>query len=560
MTISENLDEGMKKQNSLYFRCILIFYSLSIIVRYHNLFNLPIAFLSTTAYVFLFFLLRRKIKFFRVLRLLNDFIYINFIAFQVGHLSSDLVIFLMLPLINALNHTHESIRKSFSIQLYIFTIASFFITSHFQYDFYFLIPILTVSFVNLSIAFRMFLNKFNNELDNIIEDFYSKTDSIVKIYKILRKLIATINTNDFLKNFIKVDRISIFKIVKKQAPYIVISSDFIYSCELKYNATNTPKYLTRVEGTINGVSIKHGIALELKIEKEGSNLFLIEFQRKVQSHLLAILIEKVLSPVFTRLLRINTLELEIFNVKKKYFEKTKSEFENIDSAANAVHFLANKLTPVTNYFKMVNDLNNGKIPDKHVAEWHELINSDFVRATRNIKSIQAKMLQIASFTSNTEHYSDVENLKLKSFITYLRKTFIEDCFHPFSIKISEDHAEMLEKSIKVNETALDFVFIELIDNYNKHAEANITIEITVDNQKSILSVTLINEIKNYDEMKRLVGDYVKDFNTGEINSLLQRRGNKGIKFLKQFLCELGVEHTCENVNNLMFIFLKFKIS
>ncbi|HEY8892852.1 MAG TPA: hypothetical protein VIM70_21720 [Clostridium sp.] len=492
---------------------------------------------------------------------MNDFAFITYIAFQAGHLTADLVIFILLPLVNALNHTHDSIRKSFSIQLYCFTIISFFITNHFKLDFYYIVPIIAISLINLSIAFRMFLSKVNNKLDTIIEGFLIEKDSPLKIYRILRVIISTINHDIFLKKIVKIKRITFFKVLKGQVPYVIISSDFIYTYEINDSkAENLGRFINEVSGSINGEVIENGMGLNLKKTAGMSNFVLIESEKSISTIYIGILIEKVFVPIFLRILRINALELEMSRLRKEYFDKSKNEFENIDAAANAIHFLANKLSPVTNYFKMVNDLNAGKINDEHVAEWHELIDSDFKRSTLNIKSIQTKMMQIAQYTSSSKIVAEFEEMKIKSFITYLRQAFLEDCIKPVSINLNSTDIPQLENSLNVNMKALDFVFIELIDNYNKHSQSAIKIELGIDAATTTLSMTLSNEIKDFQSNAKLVTDYVNDFNTGEINELLQRKGNKGIKFLKQFLQELKIEHSCETKNGIMFIFLKFKLS
>lgn len=560
MAVIQTLDDGIKEKTSLYFRAVLIIYSVVIVIHYKNSFSFFSILLMIAVYGGLFFILRKKIKYFRLLRLINDFAYITYIGYQVGYLNYDVAVFIMLPLVNALNHTHNSIRKSFSIQLYVLTLISFTVINRFKFDPFCLVPIIAVTLINLIMAFRMFLNKFNEKLDNIIEYFYLSNHSVFKVYKILRDIIDEINKDEFLRRWIKIKRISFFKVSKNRFPFIIISSDFVQSYIFDALPEKDDTYfIPEIKGQINDEIISNGVGLHLK-NSSSSDFILIEFEKKVNNMFLSMLLEKILIPVVTRLLRINTLEYEISRLKKEHFQKTKEEFENIDAAANAIHFLANKLTPVTNYFKMVNDLNDNKIPKEHIQEWGELIDSDFRRASNNVKSIQMKMMQIAQYTSSSRIISEFTEFKIKSFVTYLRKVFYEDCIYPATITIAKLDEQLLENSIKVNMAALDFVFIELIDNYNKHSESDISIEMNIEIESRLLILNLTNKIKDFNDNKNEVLGFVNDFNTGEVNELLKRKGNKGIKFLKQFLQELNIDHSCKNDNVIMYIFLKFKMS
>jgi hypothetical protein len=560
MTASDNLDEIIKAKNSILFRGIIILYAVSIFARYSDSFEYY-HYISIILYCALFLFFRKKLRCFRLLRLFNDFVFITFILFQTGTHNGHLAIFILLPLLNALNHTHHSIRRAFSVQLYGFTIASFFISNHLVIDFYLLIPIASITIINLLTASRLFFHKVNNSLDTVIENFYLKSETVFKSYKVLREVIGAINTNRFLRRFIKIKRISFFKLKSSNNPYLTISSDFIHTYKLEnLDDVKNKSYISKVKGIINRTEIHNGVGIKLHRNSSSDNayLVLIEFENEVFSLILIILLDKIFIPVFTRILNINHFELEIQNTRKEYVEKTKNELDNIDSAANAVHFLANKLTPITNYFKMLSDLNSGQIPDALKDEWKVLIQNDFERANKNINHIQTKMLKIAQYTNNPNIISDFESIKIKALVTYIRKTFLDACFCSAEVYLNMQD-ELLNKYIKVNALALDFVFIEFIDNFNKYSASEINIYFEIKENDTLLEVKLVNKIKDFKSKVSAITEYISDFNTGQVNELLQRKGNKGIKFVKQFLQQLNVQHYCRVEEDQLLIFLKFKL-
>jgi len=560
MTISNFLDKGLKKISSIFFRILIIVYALSIFIRYYYYFNPWYILVCTVAYFSLFLFFRKDKYGFRVLRLLNDYVYITYILYPIGIDNIHLSTFVLLPLINLVNHTGDRIRKSFSLQLFAFSIASILILCSDKRNFYFLVAISAIALISFVTAMRFFLAKINDRMMEMIEDLYYSQPVNNKNHLILKKLITAINNEPFISTAFNIKNVSIYNITKGESYNVSLSSEFIYnySFDFKHKDFHEPLNLN-LRGEINNIKLENAVALRLTVqrEEEPSKYFVvIQFNKNTLRFVFYLMLDKVFIPLLTRMINILIFEKDIQLIKKGYIEKTKIELESIDSTTNAIHFLANKLTPITNYFAMLKKIESKEITDEQIGEMKKLISEELRRAQLNLMPIQEKMQQIAIYTNSATQSNELIPVDIKSLINILRNLYAQSCFIKFGfiIKISEADSK---KKILLNKIALDFVFTELIDNYNKHSEEPIITVIYLEDGELIIQIE--NPIKNFNTATQEIADYINEFNSLEISELLQRKVNKGIKFLKQYLQKLTVKFDCKLENKNLLITLKFKI-
>src|SRR5688572_13623341 len=232
------LDTSFRKTSSVAFRLLIILYAISIYLRNTEKYNIYFA-IATITYCILFFLLRSNKSIFRLLRLLDDYTYITYVLSTVGIENMHYSTFVLLPLINLINHTSEKIRQSFSIQLFIFSFLSIFYLNDFKSDFYFVIPIISIVLINLFVALRLFFTKVNDRLSSIIEDFYYMKATQGKNYLILRKAVDALNSIPVLGTQYYIKRVSIFYITKEKNLNIATASEFIYNYSIQFDEPKT---------------------------------------------------------------------------------------------------------------------------------------------------------------------------------------------------------------------------------------------------------------------------------------------------------------------------------
>jgi hypothetical protein len=557
MSLSNHIDKNLRDKSSFLFRILIVFYAITIYARFQEKFQPFLLLGIIVAYLLLYKFLILKIKLFRFLRLANDFLFIYFVIYFVGINDIHTSFLIFLPLINLINHTENSIRKSFSFQLIFLTCFCYWLFSANRHDFWYLVPVAAVLLINLFTSFRIFFTSLNNRLDNVVEAYFLANNVIGKSYKILRAVISILNRDKILKIFMKVERISFFK-YNQQNFSLLISSEFVYNFKISMPEFKAG-YSQNISVTINGKTLPDNVGLVLDNKEDGcAYLMLIEYDREVINYFQLILLEKVFYPIFYRILNIIRLEAGIVAIRKEYINKTKDELDNIDSAANAVHFLANKLTPIINYFEMINALEKNEISDDKKGAWAKLIKDDLKRSQMNVKLIQEKMVQISLYTNNPNIIRELESVHVKSFISFVRTNFSQSCFLPFSVVVDVDEHKA-KKAVSINKNALAHIFNEFIDNFNKHSEPGIEIKIWSDQNSDILALSFTNKVKDFANNHKEIGEYIHDLNTAQISEILQRKGNKGVKFVKQYLEQLKIEYSGAIVGESVILTFKFKL-
>lgn len=540
MSILRATDSVLRKVNSVLFRVVLMAYAASLLFRFNNQFPIYIYLIIFVAYPFFYAALFSKNKFLVILRLVNDYTFITLISWGKPLDDLNIAIFLFLPLINTLNHSSERKLTPIPIYVYLLLVIELYVLNKFNFNFKFIIPIVAITFINILFYVRLSVIDFSNSLYSTIEQFYQESFNIGKTHYLLKRILKANNEITFINKIGRIKYIVLFKIGSSGQLQILISSKFIIKFDL--DETTLMKALEKdgliydVKTIMDNYMSEYNVFLKNTYESTDYVLF-IAFDKKPLSMFLNIYLNKILKPLFSKITKVVHVEYVFERENRRYFGELKKHLEDIDNAVNAIHFLNNKLSPITSYFSLLDYYDNSVDVDLK-PQLLKLIEKERMNATNSIGPIIAKMNQMAEKANNPNVISDTTTIKLRKIFSIIRT-----CFDGSMVKHQIDVQWMLETfelTTKSNVYLLDFIMQEILLNLTKHSKDDCKILFGYENITTPI-IVFTNTVKNLDKNKTELVKVIADFNSSRMSEIM-KRNSKGLKIIKQYLEQLDISH------------------
>jgi len=556
MLMIKPTDSTLKLLNSILFRAIMLSYGLSLLISFNNILSVWWYFGATILYIGVYIILFNKKGYKSLIRLINDYAFITLISYGKPFYEIHCGIFILLPVINVLNHSGEKAVIPFSLRLYVLVLLSTLVLNDFKFDWVFVVPLVAISFINFLVYFRMTIIGYSNNLNSIIEEFYQENLSIGKTHLILKKVIKRHENNKLLSKYISVSSILLFQLKDNGYLKILLSSNFIVSFKLIdikgfANQIQKQKQLSNLEMVLDDRISKHNLFI-LNEHQGKKYIFFVEFAKPpVLDWIMTAYQTKILLPLLSKISQVVYMEYQLEQERKKYFGELKTRLENIDSAVNAIHYLNNKLSPVLNYLEMLR-----LYPETDKALQSDLlvlIEREKGNAINNIIPITNKMNQMAEKSMNANIISDTTNIRFRKLFTLIRGVFDDNNTIDFELKVDWDE-HIFNHSITSNINLLTFIFDEILINLEKHSTGSCNIEFLVANFPII---KFTNTVKNIERNKQALSKMVEDFNKDTINEIM-KRGSNGLRIIKQYLMQLSIDHSMSILNDQLTLTLTIK--
>jgi hypothetical protein len=553
MSILRATDSILRKLNSVLFRVIIVIYSLTILFRFNNIFPVYVYIIVYIIYIILYQFLFSKNKLLIVLRLINDYVFMTLIVWGKPLDDLNISIFLFLPLINTLNHSSDRKLSPIPIYVYILLTIELYLLNNFKFHFKFITPILAITFINILFYIRLSVIDFSNSLYTIIEQFYQESFNIGKTHYLLKRILTANNNIKIISKIGRIKHIALFKKGSFEQLQILISSKFIIKFEVDER---------RVFEKLNDQKIAYDIPIILDGDPNLNNVFLtntyesteyvlfISFDKKPLPMFFNIYLKKILNPLFSKITKIIHVEFIFQKENQRYFAELKKHLEDIDNAINAIHFLNNKLSPITSYFSLLEHYDNLK--DEGIKkELLKLIEKERKNSINNILPITSKMNQMAEKANNPNIVNDTVNIKLRKLFSIVRTRF-EEGGTKYSMNVTWTN-ETFELTTKSNPYLFGFILEELIINLTKHSRDDCKIDFAF-NTRSIPIIVFTNGIKNIDKNRTELVKIIDDFNSERMSEIM-KRNSKGLKIIKQYLEQLDISHKMSLIDDKLILIL-----
>lgn len=536
---------------SIFFRLIIVLYAISIIYIKDNYFQTYWYYLAIIPYLGIFMLTLLKEGFWSKIRLLNDFIFIDFILYD-KKIEFATFVFLMLPVINSPNHSGQ--KKSFL--LYVFFISSLIFLTRFDFYFSFLFITLILYIINLITESR---NKYYSNIDALnksIDNFLEKELELKKTFKIYSGLLKTLNSIKFLKlykpNFtniicLKIDNNNIN--IENSATFVwslKTEDDFI---ELVNDKTSKEDFdedlLSNINIEINHIQENNNFCLINETKKSKYVfLFIIDSNSNTVFNLYYI---NLLKSVTSRISRVVDLENSLKTENKKMLNDFRIKYFHVQNAEKAMHFIRNRFNTLDNFIEMSKDNINGKMDSEDL----KMYKTELERLERNYNILMERVKTILNKSDKPFSAAQLENKTSNYLFNTVREIWL-DYFDNFNFELNWDLNKIDLYTININPDGLYILLSDWIVNQKKYS-SNEQIVLFKEND-DFYDVIFRNNFQK--ELKNEILDLKDDFNSKGRDKILLRTSH-GILIMKSILEEMNLQGLIEVYENH---YIELKIS
>ncbi len=538
MTIRD-IDYDIRKFNSIFLRLVLILVLVCIQHYNINFFN-SWTYLSSLFFYIIFLLLnlifmgsRHKGK----VRLLLDLIIICIFLYN-KNLSQVLN---FLPFILLLYNVQSHSNKNDNFLIFILLIhPSIFIIDNFKFILtHHSIPLIFYLFIFIMTIRKAFLS-VNEEIINLIGDLFIENVNENNSHRILRDVITRINQSK-ISIINQIDDVFLFvnygeKLVLIKGSKFVINNEIESELGINQiidikNFKKEKKYLRDLV-IIDEIEFENSYWVYHKV-KNKDYYFLVSLKR--DSLFNETLITN-LRPIFEYIARIYFMSNSLIELNSSNIKIIKQKIAYVFDAQNALHFVKNKLSPITSTI----DLMDRYFKQKDITnEQKEYIEKRLLENNNNaeIKAIIKKAEVLIKGVDNILNEED-KIVSLKSFIDDLRKNWL---FHFNSINGVIIEVENLDNiKILINQMMFDFVFTDIIENTSKYGiENHRKVILTLENEFVI--VLFSNKMSDYDRKQREIDEIVTLYNLRDNDEIYSRKTH-GLNFIRRLLRRKNIEN------------------
>ena len=542
-------DKDLRSVISLFFRLLLVSFALYLVLSHENYFPRLYYYCGFLVYFLVYTRLGKRSK----IRLAWDMIFMISVVYGKDLSDVAVVIFLLLPLFNAPNHSSE---KRSPILLYSFTFFTFAYLDRtniltngiWSYFISVGLPLFLLFLVSLFEFFRTKILRLHESFNFSIDEYYSDELEIGKTHRIFRDILDRLNRSKLI--FFKTQKILCLRF-KHGNISIVGSSKFI--TDLKIDD------LDNFILDLQKCRIKSDWNIVIDEEYSKKNVSLIysigDFQYifvLITEQTVWPIYKELLIPIFARFTKVLYLESYLYSTRHSYLKKLQNKALFVNEVQSCLHFINNKLGPIENYLEMVEDVRNMPPELKDLAD--ELIEEERGKLRTSMNLIVEKARVISRKGANPFNFELPQKIGLKKLYALLKRNWDEQLSNgDFLTNLSKDDFEKVETIII--EDGLEMLLTNWLSNMRKYQAGQVAAEFFRENDAIVIRFK-----NNFDisETKKAEA-FVRDFNTSNRNEIIQRT-RRGLMEIKYLLRELDLECRLNVESELMVFELKFIIN
>jgi len=552
MKIFELIDFIQRKINSFLFRFLLLGYSIVILLSHYNILPFYTYIIGILIYFSIYIILLR----FHTLRLFNDFIFIAFLILGKNPNEAIIFLFILLPVINSINFSGT--KKS--ALLYLVTTITYigllcFYSKKIEVTLVIqsilpLCSLLFLWFIEFYTTLRIKIRDFREKLNEVVDSFYTNKALLNKPHKIYSKLILLINSiirKDLISNLFC---FAIFpetyeKIVFINGSKFIWQYDFPNSKFLK--ELREKRYQIDINLTIENIHIPYNLVLYIKYE-DVEFLFVFTTKRTIPFYYVIIGFFRTLVPSLSKISKIILSENHLQEIKNAELLKLSIRSQYVTRATKAMHFIRNRLGPLNNLMKMLD--NKGIVEKDKIESFELLLTSERERARFELKNIVERADYLLEKSNNPFNYTQTEKISLEKLFTLVKRN-VNVFFPKTEIKI--DRGNNYEKAyVAINDEGFELFLSDWLNNMKKYSARSIEIDFFVSSDK--VKIIFWNDIaEDNTTINKLISDLMSN-DRGEI----MKRTTHGLYQIKTSLDEMNVNYEIEKVTK-DFVFIKFTI-
>ncbi|WP_286968709.1 hypothetical protein [Flavobacterium sp. UBA4854] len=245
-------------------------------------------------------------------------------------------------------------------------------------------------------------------------------------------------------------------------------------------------------------------------------------------------------PIFEYIGRIYYMSNSLMAISNENQKIIKQKIAYVFDAQNALHYVKNKLTPITSTINLMDRY----FKQKDLSEENKKYIQNRLLTNNNnyeIKQIIKKAEILIKGVDNILEEKD-KSISLKALIDDIRKNWFFHFNNIDDVIISVENLKNIK--IEINQMMFDFVFTDIIENINKYGkEGGKRVEISLEDD--IIKILFSNKISDYDRDKRELDEIVNLYNLTNNDEIYSRKTH-GLSFIRRLLRR-------KNIANKIFI-------
>lgn len=545
MSVILNIDQRAKQFISVVYRIIIITYGFVIYAWFHKCVGLG-SFIAVALIYFLVFLLAHaKGGIWSYIRLFSDYLFIFFIIREMPINNFYVISLIFLPILNSNNHTTNK-RSSL---LYIIPIL--FLFYYRQFNAFVIITFAVFCLINFFGVMRFVYIQFNESLNAIIDNFIVSQESIDKPHKIYKQVIKIFNSTSLV--FFEVENIICFKIEENIT--LVNASVFIWNWHIEDELIESIKsnesqnnFAFHSYFVINGKEYPKNYLFWYNMGSVTYCYFILPARKNfIFDNSLMPYFNELIAPFFKRISKIFEAYTERKTAEIQSVVQMESKISYVQNAKSSMHFIRNKLGPLTNYLAMVNDYESlTSKTDKESLK--VIIDDERSKLSSSVEEILEKANYILNRSNNPFLVNKLQEHNIKKLYTELKRVW-ESYFDVFRPNLMWDVTKD-DYIIKFNSLGLDFVFVNWTNNMKKYG-GNFQ-GITLSETEQFIIIDFENSITD------MLGaeDVVYAFSSSDRIEILQRKTH-GLLEIIDFLKQMNISYKAEINDKKLHLILKF---
>ncbi len=539
------IDLAIRNLLSVCYRILIIGYCVSILVVYNNYFEWYIYLGIFILYSIIFSVCHGKEDKYRVLpyiRLLNDYALFYIILFDKTANNLHTLLLLVLPIINALNHSSKKKSGIFSIPMYLIALLAFFLISDFKFYWGNFLGLTAIGAINLFLYIRIRILNNIDRLNKTFEDYNIKHGADGKLHKLLKSLLLKFNDIPVILRSLLFAPKSIicFRIVNNKLS-IKSSTKFVLFPEIE-NESNLIQLFSNTIIVYNHPikldekNFEHNIWVRTNVNSN-RYVFLFNLERNGKSKLNTYFMLKFLRSPLVKIAKIIDYENKIKGERRKLLNYYKDKFKQLEDTRDTLHLVKNKLLPVYTYFSLLNRAEErGKNYDDKITRTRS-------RIDQNLRTIKDRSKPFLEDQMNPDGTPRKVYFPLKELSVIIVESFQEEIDSKIKFKLKSFVG--INRTAFLNREQLFFLLDEITMNVEKHSVAN-SLTLTLSFESDQMEINIENKFSKIED-KDLI---VSLFNKEEVPLALENKYN-GLTIVKRYLLKLAIKHHL-TINGDMF--------
>jgi hypothetical protein len=550
----QNFDLLLRKLISIFYRILLVGFSITVLIRNPNIFSWYYYAGIIVIYIIVYFLLFNKDGFFAFLRLVVDFLFIFLALYKkdINNFHSMTLIFL--PLINSVNHSSNTRSKFSPFALYVFTFFLLFFLREFKFVLGDIVALMSIWIANIFLYARHYLVRIFNSIDEIISEFYQEKIELGQQYKLLRSIRDVLNKNR--KLFFLIHRPSHITIFSYRAgKFSVVTSTHFFT---KYKFIDEANFISEIstKDRLRNVKLsfdngQNAPNIVYKVVSDDVTYFyIVSIFQNNELFIKELVSDKIYSQIFQKITTVLQVERSIALEKKEYLYGIKKKMVFVDSTIKSIHFLNNRLTPISTYFDLLKLCET----ETNVAKRDQLLlllETEKKNAMNNLDPIIGRMKAQLDKSNNPYIITSIENIGVQKLYSIIRKSWEDSSFSQDDIGI-DCSPSFLAREMLLNIDSFEFLIDEILNNVIKHS-SNLK-KLIIKEEGDELCISFVNDIKQYNKNVDWLTKVIQYFNADDINEII-RKTSYGLTFMKDSLKQMNLSHEMRISEDKKFILL-----